>query len=246
MFETSRVATHVPVQRRYGLLTVSFAIHSAVIAGVLLATVSSVSFPKRSPNEISRYHWIAPVMIPRPLGSGGPARPSPAPAQRAAQAATAPVAVAPNQIPDLVQPFASSPTPADPNAPIGNGPPSSDGGGDPNGQIGGIDIGQPSAPPAAPDVYQPGGEVRSAVVLHRVDPEYPRTALLARLAGLVVVECIIDSEGHVRDAHIVRSSFSIFDEPALTALRQWKFAPGSLRGRPVDTWFELTVSFRPK
>jgi TonB family protein len=243
MFETSRVTTLVAVERRYGLLTVSFAVHTAVVTGVLLATVSSVSFPTRSPNQLSRYSLIAPVMIPKPLGSGGPPRSSPAPAQRAAQ--TAPV-VAPVRIPDLVQPFAGSQTSSDPNAPIGNGPPS-DGIGDPTGEIGGIDIGQPDASPAGPaDVYRPVGEVRSAVVLHRVEPQYPRTALMARLAGLVVIECIIDRDGHVRDAHVVRSSLTIFDEPALTALRQWRFAPGSLRGRTVDTWFELTVAFQPR
>lgn len=245
MFETSRVTTHVAVQRRYGLLAVSFAIHTAVIAGVLLATVSSVSFPTRSPNELSRYNAVAPVIIPKPRAGGGPPRSSPAPVQRAAQAT--PVAVAPDRIPDSVQPVVGSPTSSDRNAPIGNGPPSSDGIGDGIGEIGGIDIGQPDASPAGPpDVYPPGGDVRSAVVLHRVEPQYPRTALMARLAGLVVIGCVIDRDGHVRDAHVVRSSLSIFDEPALTALWQWRFAPGSLRGRPVDTWFELTVAFRPR
>jgi TonB family protein len=230
MFETSRVITHVAVQRRYGLLTISFAIHTAVIAGILLVTVSSVSFPTRSPNELSRYNAVAPVIIPKPPASGGTPRSSPAPVQRAAQAT--PVAVALDRIPDSVQPFVGSQTSSDRNAPTGNGPTSSDGIEDWMGEIGGIDIGQPVATPAgSPDVYPPGGDVRSAVVLHRVEPQYPRTALMARLAGLVVIECIIDRDGHVRDAHVLRSSFSIFDEPALTALRQWRFSPGSLHGR---------------
>jgi outer membrane biosynthesis protein TonB len=45
---------------------------------------------------------------------------------------------------------------------------------------------------------------------------------------------------------VIRSSFAIFDEPALTALRQWKFAPGVLHGHAVETWFELTVAFQPR
>jgi hypothetical protein len=29
----------------------------------------------------------------------------------------------------------------------------------------------------------------------------------------------------------------------LDALQQWTFAPGTLHGQPVDTYFELTITF---
>jgi protein TonB len=83
-------------------------------------------------------------------------------------------------------------------------------------------------------------------VLRRVEPLYPRAALTSRLSGVVVLGCIVDKEGRIRDAHVVRSTMAIFDQPALDALQQWRFTPGVFRGQPVDTWFELTVAFQPR
>lgn len=86
----------------------------------------------------------------------------------------------------------------------------------------------------------------AARVLRRVEPQFPRVAIVAHMSGIVVLRCIIGSEGEIRDAEVVSSSFGAFDAPALEALRQWKFAPGSLHGKPVDTWFELTIRFTPR
>jgi protein TonB len=245
MFETSHVATRVAAQRRYGLLTASITIHSAVVMAFVFGTLSSLTFPTHPPSELPRYLEPIRVTIPPPLGVRAPQRPAAAP-QQAAQPTAPLAAVAPEHIPDVVQPFSSPATTTDPNAPIGDGLSSSDVG-DPNGVIGGVDVGQQQATPDDPDrVYQPVGEVRAAAVVHRVEPQYPRAALTARMAGVVVLECIVDKEGRAREAHVVRSSFPIFDEPALAALRQWKFTPGVLHGRAVDTWFELTVTFQPR
>jgi protein TonB len=134
----------------------------------------------------------------------------------------------------------------------GGGAATADGGaaagpwGDPSGSPDGVDIGQPSSTAAVgvPEItYAPGGEVKSAAVLQRVEPQYPRAALAARMGGVVVLRCVIGKDGEVRDAAVVSSTFAPFDQPALEALRHWRFAAGSLHGRPVDTWFELTIRF---
>jgi TonB family protein len=247
MFETSHVATQVAAQRRYGLLTASITLHSAVVMAFVFGTVSSLTFPKNPPSELPRYLEPIRVTIPAPLGVRAAQRPAAAP-QQAAQPTAPRTAVAPDRIPDAVQPFSTPATTTDPNAPIGDGLSSSDVG-DPDGVIGSVDVGQQPATRGNDDpdrVYRPVGDVRPAAVLHRVEPQYPRAALVARMSGTVVLECVIDKDGHVRDAHVVRSSFAMFDEPALAALRQWQFAPGILHGRAVDTWFELTVAFQPR
>ena len=43
---------------------------------------------------------------------------------------------------------------------------------------------------------------------------------------------------------MVRSSFAAFEQPALDAIHQWQFAPGSLNGAPVNVQFDLTVTFQ--
>lgn len=119
--------------------------------------------------------------------------------------------------------------------------------GQPNGVPGGVGLGQGSQSTEVPDVtYVPVGDVRPAMVLQRVEPQYPRIALLNRIGGVVKIGCVIDKEGRLRDPQIVESSFGAFERPALEAVMQWRFAAGTLHGKPVDTWFELTVYFRVK
>jgi TonB family protein len=62
--------------------------------------------------------------------------------------------------------------------------------------------------------------------------------------GTVVVECIIDKTGRVRDAHVLTSTSPMFNQSAMDAVEQWQFAPGTLYGNKIDTIFDLTVTFR--
>jgi TonB family protein len=48
----------------------------------------------------------------------------------------------------------------------------------------------------------------------------------------------------VRDARVLRSTSTLFDQSAIDAVQQWQFTPGSLHGKAVDTIFDLTVTFR--
>jgi protein TonB len=86
--------------------------------------------------------------------------------------------------------------------------------------------------------------VSAPVVLHRVQPEYPRAALVAHMNGSVTVEATIDKSGHVVEAFVVKSTSGIFEKSALDAVRQWFFAPGTYRGHTVDTIFQLNVTFQ--
>lgn len=82
-------------------------------------------------------------------------------------------------------------------------------------------------------------------LLKRVDPEYPRLAIAAGLAGDVVVSALVDRCGKVRDAVVTKSSeFSGFDEPAIRAVKQWRFEPARYRKAAVAMWSDVTVEFR--
>ena len=87
--------------------------------------------------------------------------------------------------------------------------------------------------------------VREAVPLSQLDrmpqatvrrpPTYPFAMREAKVAGSVVAEFVIDAEGNVRDAKVVRSTAREFEVPTLDALAQWKFTPGTKGGRAVNT-----------
>lgn len=67
----------------------------------------------------------------------------------------------------------------------------------------------------------------------QVAPVYPHEAKSAGLTGEVVVDFVVDENGRVIQARVVKSSNSIFDAPTLRAVGKWRFEPGLKTGRPV-------------
>ncbi len=245
MFETSAIrAVAAAPRRRAGLLTLSLAAHSIVIAAVVAAGLASIRFPTEAPNQFAR---LIPIEQPPepPMPKGQPDAP-PKPAAHTPTPATAPATpapqTAPNSVPDTITPastfsnISATPGPGTGEATHGSL----------DGVDGGIDVNQTPQVAVVPSnhgPYTPGGDVHAARVLSRVEPLYPRAAVAARISGVVKLQCVIDKSGQVRDATVVASSFAAFTEPALAALRKWTFEPGSLHGQPVDTYFELTITF---
>jgi|KBSSwiStaDraftv2_1062776.scaffolds.fasta_scaffold365023_3 protein TonB len=88
-----------------------------------------------------------------------------------------------------------------------------------------------------------GGGIAKPTLLHKVEPEYPTIARLSRIPGNVTVQAVIGRDGNVEDAEIVSSSNRLFDEAALEAVRQWRYAPAMLNGRPVRVTFRVHVEF---
>jgi periplasmic protein TonB len=238
MFETAVVHSHA-AGRRFSWLSLSLAAHSAAVAAVLAASIATVRLPDQAPKQMLPF--IPAIAPPPALGT-----PNPTPAQLRPRTSTSaapriPVApapvTAPTVIPDTITPVAAAPN---------DGPAST------IGSSIGSDIGVgPDAPSSsiAPDASGPlpiGNGVKSPIVIRRVDPIYPPLAIRARMNGSVVLQCIIDKSGRIRDVRVVTSTFSAFEQPAIDAVQQWLFTPGTLKGQAVDTIFELTVRFQVK
>ena len=52
------------------------------------------------------------------------------------------------------------------------------------------------------------------------------------------------SDGSVGDVTLVRGLPNGMNERAIAAVRQWRFAPGTRLGRPVDVAVSVSVEFR--
>ncbi len=246
MFETSVIRAEVVGERRVRMVTLSFAFHGLVVIAIFAASIRSIDFPTSSPREYAIPIFAVPLTIPPALGTpnGGHKQAAPpVPAKEKPQIAT--VNMAPNTMPEHVVPTAATTT--------GDATTNSDSTGSdqpkgvPWGTKDGIGDGPAtvSTAPATPDVPIPvTGDVKAPVVIHRVNPLYPHMALISRMNGVVVVECIIDKSGRVRDAHVLTSSSPMFNQSAIEAVEQWQFAPGTLYGNRIDTIFDLTVTFR--
>ena len=93
-------------------------------------------------------------------------------------------------------------------------------------------------------VYRPGGGVTAPRLLDRVAHRYTDDALQRRIQGAVWLELVVDRAGHPADIRVVRSLDQGLDEEAVIAVRQWRFAPGTLAGSPVDVQVVVVVDFR--
>ena len=97
--------------------------------------------------------------------------------------------------------------------------------------------------PGAP--FRVGGDVKAPIVISRVEPVYPDEAKPHRIAGIVILEVIIDRNGRVVDAKALKDLPYGAGQAAIDAVRQWTFRPGTLQDQPVDVLFNLTVNIRP-
>jgi protein TonB len=87
-----------------------------------------------------------------------------------------------------------------------------------------------------------GGEVKAPALVERVEPEYPSLALRAQVHGVVILEAVVDREGRVEDLRVLRS-IPLLDRAAIDAVRQWRYSPLLLNGRPEGFVLTVTVSF---
>jgi protein TonB len=112
--------------------------------------------------------------------------------------------------------------------------------------LGATETGVTPPPPPKPNAPQmpvrPGGNIKTPVRTVYVRPDYPPTAIAARISGTVVIEAIIDTDGTIRDARVLRS-VPLLDAAALAAVRQWRYTPTQLNGVPVAVIMTVTVTF---
>jgi protein TonB len=77
------------------------------------------------------------------------------------------------------------------------------------------------------------------MLVSTVPPVFPA---LARDGGVVLLETAVDLSGRPVQPRVVRSS-PPFDEPALMALRQWRFRPARVEGMTVQTLAYVIMGF---
>jgi TonB family protein len=93
-------------------------------------------------------------------------------------------------------------------------------------------------------VFKVGGGVSAPAVLFKVDPEYSEEARKAKYSGTVLLSVIVDTEGHAKDVHVLKSLGMGLDEKAVEAVLKWKFKPGMKGGQAVNVRAQIEVNFR--
>jgi len=98
--------------------------------------------------------------------------------------------------------------------------------------------------PQAAAPVRVGGNIRVPRKLQDVKPVYPDSMRAAGRDGVVSLDAIIGEDGSVTSVRVlsgdVHPDFAI---AAVDAVRQWKFSPTLLNGRPIEVVMTVKVGF---
>lgn len=109
--------------------------------------------------------------------------------------------------------------------------------------------------PDASGIYHIGDGVVAPKLTYRVMPELTEMARRQRIDGSCTVQLIVETNGHVRDVHIVKSVADQYsdekdreaaltlDQNAIEAVSRYQFQPGTFQGRPVPVELKVAVSY---
>ncbi|HEY1587943.1 MAG TPA: TonB family protein, partial [Polyangia bacterium] len=86
-------------------------------------------------------------------------------------------------------------------------------------------------------------ELEPPRLIERVEAAYPEEAARAGVTGAVMLELVVDADGHVAEATVIAPAGHGFDEAALAAARQFRFAPGRADGKPVPVKVTYRYAF---
>jgi TonB family protein len=88
------------------------------------------------------------------------------------------------------------------------------------------------------------GQVVSKII-KKVEPVYPEAARKAGVEGTILLEAKTDGQGDVVAVRVLKSIPEL-DQAASDALKQWKYEPYIVDGKPVGLVFTVTIRFALK
>jgi TonB family protein len=83
----------------------------------------------------------------------------------------------------------------------------------------------------------------SPVPIKREHPRYPFELRRAGISGTAIVEFVVTTKGKVADAFVIRSTHPDFGPAAVAAIMKWRFKPGKVGGRNVNTRLQIPITF---
>ncbi|HXY04579.1 MAG TPA: energy transducer TonB [Terriglobales bacterium] len=84
-----------------------------------------------------------------------------------------------------------------------------------------------------------GGNVQKSKLLTKIDPTYPAT----KTQGSVLLHVVLAVDGSVSEITVVNGD-SVLAKAAVDAVRQWRYQPTTLDGRPVEVDTTIQVEFK--
>ncbi|MBC7369273.1 MAG: TonB family protein [Undibacterium sp.] len=77
----------------------------------------------------------------------------------------------------------------------------------------------------------------------QAQPMYPAAFRGAGVSGEALIKFVVDAQGKVRDAVVVKATHAEFGVSAVDAVGKWQFDPGQKDGRKVNTELQVPIVF---
>jgi TonB family protein len=81
-------------------------------------------------------------------------------------------------------------------------------------------------------------------LIHKVEPQYTKEALEAKLQGAVNLSATVGADGVPTDITVVTGLGMGLDEKAVECLRQWRFRAATNHGEAVAAKVRVVIEFR--
>lgn len=113
--------------------------------------------------------------------------------------------------------------------------------------------------PDASGVYKVGNGVTPPKVIYSVEPEFSELGRKKKISGTCAVQLTVLPDGSVSDVHVIKSiaedldkksakkltkAAISLDDMAVKAVKQYKFQPATLHGKPVPVHLSIGVNFQ--
>lgn len=103
---------------------------------------------------------------------------------------------------------------------------------------------QPSAPVSAPAPVEIPVDVRAAYA-NNPKPAYPSSAKRLNQQGLTRLRVLVGGDGRVQQIALASSSgFAVLDNAAMSAVRDWKFAPYRRGDAAIASWVIVPFNWK--
>jgi TonB family protein len=97
--------------------------------------------------------------------------------------------------------------------------------------------------PAQPEAAFRSSSIQAPQLLKSVSPQFPAFARQMHIQNdRVVLNGTVEKDGSVSNVKVVRGK-QVFVQPAISAVKQWKYKAAQLNGQPTSSTIEIVVNF---
>jgi protein TonB len=95
-----------------------------------------------------------------------------------------------------------------------------------------------------PGVLKIGAEIKPPKLIHQANPNWEKIpAEKRKYRWPIILEAVITAKGEVLAPQVLSGAQPNLDPVVLEAVRQWKYEPATLQGKPVAAFLTVTVTF---